>query len=94
MTDLMLAKALVNALRNRGRAPGHSFLERVPRAATEIPELDLSPAVGEEAVDKTGNRLRQSRMPFGGPASSLQRISSERPKSFPKSSFSGLRAAV
>ena len=36
VTDLMLAKALVNALRNRAvEPPGHSLLERIPRAAAQ-----------------------------------------------------------
>ena len=38
VTDLMLATALVNALRNRAvEPPGHSLLERIPRAAAETP---------------------------------------------------------
>ena len=52
VTDLMLAKALVNALRNRGERPlaihsWNEYLERQPRFLE-----DLSPAVVEEAVDK------------------------------------------
>ena len=52
VTDLMLAKALVNALRNRGERPlpihaWNEYLERQPRFLE-----DLSPAVAEEAVDK------------------------------------------
>ena len=57
VTDLMLAKALVNALRNRGERPlaihsWNEYLERQPRFLE-----DLSPAVVEEAVDKTVQQI-------------------------------------
>jgi carbamoyl-phosphate synthase large subunit len=57
VTDLMLAKALVNALRNRGERPlavhaWNEYLERQPRLLE-----DLSPAVVEEAVDKTVQQI-------------------------------------
>ena len=57
VTDLMLAKALVNALRNRGERPlaihsWNEYLERQPRFLE-----DLSPAVVEEPVDKTVQQI-------------------------------------
>jgi carbamoyl-phosphate synthase large subunit len=57
VTDLMLAKALVNALRNWGERPlaihaWNEYLERQPRFLEE-----LSPAVVEEAGDKTVQQI-------------------------------------